>query len=153
MSEKIKRKTYRVIDVNLNRAQEGLRVCEEIFRFVLSDKNLSTQFKNIRHKISKIIDYIPVKRSTLLVSRDIKGDIGKQSTFLELRRDGLEDIFFANIQRSKESVRVLEEFCKLLDKKNTIKIKSLRYEIYNAEKKAAEKFKTLHNSRQGCLRR
>ena len=147
MLEQTKKDAYRVIDANLNRAKEGLRVCEEIFRFVIIDKNLSSQFKKIRHKVSKIVNYIPLNKSDLLNSRNAKKDIGKSPSILELKRNDFKDIFFANIQRSKESIRVLEEFCKLLNKKKSIRIKSLRYEIYNAEKKVARKFKALHNSR------
>ena len=146
MQKEVKRNILRIIDANLNRAKEGLRVCEDIFRFLIQDKNLSSQFKKIRHEVSKIIGYISTDKTELLTTRDIKKDAGKASSVLELKRDGLLDIFFANLQRAEESIRVLEEFCKLLNKKNAIKMKSLRYEIYNTEKKAAKKITAVYNS-------
>jgi len=146
MLRKIEKNAYRVIDANLNRAKEGLRVCEEIFRFAFPNRTLSGRFKKIRHDVSNALDHTFLNKSELLNSRNSKGDIGKSSSILELKRNDFRDIFFANIQRSKESLRVLEEFCKLINKKRLAKIKSLRYELYDAEKKAARKFKTLYNS-------
>ena len=41
--------TYRIIDANLNRLREGIRVVEDIFRYIYNDKELSTKLKNLRH--------------------------------------------------------------------------------------------------------
>jgi thiamine-phosphate pyrophosphorylase len=147
MQNKVKRGIYRVIDANLNRAKEGLRVCEEVFRFILPDRGLSNRFKKIRHLTTDVIRQIPVKKTDLLTVRNSDSDIGRVSSVLELKRNDFKDIFFANIQRSKESIRVLEEFCKLLNQKKAQKIKELRYAIYDAEKKAVKKIETLHHYR------
>ena len=50
-----KSKIYRVIDVNLNRSREGLRVCEEVARFILNNKSITARFKALRHDIQRII--------------------------------------------------------------------------------------------------
>ena len=144
---KTEKSIHRIIDANLNRAKEGLRVCEDIFRFIMLDKGLTYQFKEIRHKIFEATNGNPVKRSQLLLARDSRNDIGKLTAAFELKRNEFQDILFANIQRAKESIRVLEEFYKLFDKKIAIKIKTLRYEVYDAEKKVAKKFKALHTYR------
>ena len=39
----------RLLDANLNRAAEGLRVADDLARFVLDDAGLSGEFKAIRH--------------------------------------------------------------------------------------------------------
>jgi len=46
---------YRILDANLNRAREGLRVVEEVCRFVLKDKKLTLSAKKLRGDLSKII--------------------------------------------------------------------------------------------------
>ncbi|MCX5667705.1 MAG: hypothetical protein NTY34_05295 [Candidatus Omnitrophica bacterium] len=46
------------------------------------------------------------------------------------------DIFSANIERTKESLRVLEEFFKLFDKGSSARFTKLRFKVYEIEKKA-----------------
>jgi hypothetical protein len=49
------------------------------------------------------------------------------------------DIYYANSQRVKESIRVLEEFAKLRNKQVAEKLKKLRYRVYALEKKIIER--------------
>jgi hypothetical protein len=65
----------------------------------------------------------------------------------ELKRSSVEDIFRANIQRVKESIRVLEEFSKLINKQAAIGFKKMRYRLYEIEKKALKKVSTLSHFR------
>ena len=46
-----KEKIKRIIDANVNRAVEGLRILEEIARFILEDKETTNELKNLRFKI------------------------------------------------------------------------------------------------------
>ena len=41
---------YRVIDANLNRLKEGLRVVEDIKRYVFDDAEVAYKIKSLRHK-------------------------------------------------------------------------------------------------------
>lgn len=128
---------YRIIDANINRAKEGLRVCEEITRFILDNHNLTSEFKKIRHRTGIISKYLP-RNIRLLKERESLEDVGIKIYVNELKRRNYQDIFFANIQRVKESIRVLEEFTKLINKNIAIKFKRLRYDIYELEKKVAK---------------
>jgi thiamine-phosphate pyrophosphorylase len=128
----------RIIDANINRTKEGLRVLEEIVRFVLDDRKLTEKFKRIRHEIDDVIKRIPCGRNLLEARNSIK-DVGKNIYINELKRNDLTDIFFANIQRIKESIRVLEEFSKLINETIAIKFKKIRYEIYQVEKEASKR--------------
>jgi thiamine-phosphate pyrophosphorylase len=121
-------KHLRLIDANLNRLREGIRVVEDIFRYIHNDKNISSKLKNLRHKvrINSLDD--------LLQSRDITNDVLKQSTSSEQSRLDLNSILIANFKRAQESSRVLEEFCKLDSIKNSENFKNIRYELYNLEK-------------------
>ncbi len=134
----------RVIDANLNRAKEGLRVCEEISRFILNNQFLATNLKKIRHKIDDIAKGL-LPKSILLTCRDSLKDIGRDILVNELKRNDINDLFAANIQRVKESIRVLEEFSKLLNKECAVRFKKLRYILYDIEKKSAKKIAALSN--------
>lgn len=136
------KKIYRIIDANINRAKEGLRVCEEITRFLLDNRRLTAEFKKIRHKISALSQKI-FASGELILSRSAARDIGKKIYANELKRADINSVFFANVQRSKESVRTLEEFTKLINRASAIEFKKLRYHIYEIEKKAVKKIANL----------
>ena len=122
------KKNLRLIDANLNRLREGIRVVEDVFRYIYNDKQTSSKLKNLRH-ISRLNNY-----EDLLKSRDIKNDVLKTSTSSEQSRDDLDSILIANFKRAQESSRVLEEFSKLLSIKDSENFKYIRYELYDLEK-------------------
>jgi thiamine-phosphate pyrophosphorylase len=128
----------RIIDANINRLKEGLRVSEEITRFILNNTKLTSDFKKIRHDIDSVVRLFPAKLR-LLKARDSQGDTGKNIYINELKRKSYGDIFFANIQRAKESARVLEEFGKLVNSRIALKLKNIRYALYKLERKTAFK--------------
>ena len=138
---------YRILDANLNRAAEGLRVLEEISRFILNDRALSSRLKTIRHKLNRKLKKLLSAGGKLIEARDSKHDVGKALRGAELVRKDIRDIFFANIQRVKESVRVLEEFSKLINIKRALDFKEIRYEIYGIEKSITKKMQALRHSR------
>ena len=118
----------RLLDANLNRLREGIRVVEDIFRYIYNDKDLATSLKSLRHK-ARILKY-----DEFLFSRDIKGDVLKKSTSSEQTRENLTSILIANFKRAQESSRVLEEFTKLESIEDSENFKSIRYELYDLEK-------------------
>lgn len=128
----------RIIDANINRAKEGLRVCEEISRFVLNSPRQTLSFKKVRHRIDSLAGRLAGKKG-LFTAREASLDVGKKIYVNELKRKNLGDIFFANIQRVKESIRVLEEFAKLRDRPAAVNFKKIRYELYELEKKISPK--------------
>mgnify|MGYP001617381852 CR=1 FL=1 len=138
MSKVNERKLLRIIDANFNRAKEGLRVCEDVCRFILDDRTNSRQFKALRHVLSEKVSVLSFGK--LVDCRNINGDVGKSSTAVELKRKNVSDIFYANAQRSKESLRVLEEFAKLLNRRLAEDLKKIRYQIYALEKKVIAQF-------------
>ena len=122
------KENLRLIDANLNRLREGVRVVEDIFRYIFNDKITASRLKTVRH-LARIENY-----QELLESRDIKNDVLKSSTSSEQRREDLTSILIANFKRAQESARVLEEFCKLLSAKESENFKYIRYELYDIEK-------------------
>ena len=139
-------KLLRIVDVNINRSQEGLRVCEDIVRFIINDKRLTRSFKTLRQAVGREAKGISEAGSALLKSRNVKRDIGKKTTERERRRRNVKDVFRANIQRAKESLRVLEEIAKLFDVKASQRFKKFRFRTYELEKKSCLKLEALlHN--------
>jgi thiamine-phosphate pyrophosphorylase len=137
---------HRIIDANINRSKEGLRVCEEITRFILDNRYLTSEFKKIRHRIDRLVKRLATKIN-ILRERKSRLDVGKKIYINELKRKNCQDIFFANIQRVKESIRVLEELSKLKNINIAIEFKEIRYDIYEIEKKVAQKFAPLRPNR------
>ena len=128
-----RQKIYRVLDANFNRAKEGLRVCEDIFRFVDNRPALTSQYKNVRHRLSQAVSRLGF--ADVVGARDIVHDVGRGSSSTELKRSNIRDIYYANSQRAKESVRVLEEFAKLVDARLAKRLKVIRYQLYEIERK------------------
>jgi len=117
-------------------------VCEEITRFILDNHKLTAFFKNLRHKVDAGARKI-YPASKLISQRKSGSDVGRLNYRGELNRANCKDIFFANIQRVKESLRVLEEFTKLVDAKGALGFKQLRYKVYEIEKKSFKKVSAL----------
>ena len=120
--------TLRIVDANLNRLREGIRVVEDICRFYKNSKELSSQLKRLRHT-ARLNNF-----HELLISRDIINDPLKETTKSETKRSSIEMIIISNIKRAQESSRVLEEILKLTNKNDAEKFKNIRYELYNLEK-------------------
>jgi len=135
----------RIIDANLNRSREGLRVCEDIARFVISDRRITKAFKLLRHKLTKLSEKLSISCHPIY-ARDSRADVGKETLENEGVRKGILDVFSANIKRVEESFRVLEEVTKLTDAKLADEFKKIRFKLYDIEKRAVIKFKNLRDS-------
>lgn len=138
MRQASQKKLFRVLDANYNRAKEGLRVCEDVCRFILNDAKLTAEWKALRHALAASIEKLHLKG--IVQCREIEKDVGRDSSSSELKRQSVKDIFWANAQRVKESLRVLEEFAKLYDQSLAKLIKKIRYKVYAVEKKVIERF-------------
>jgi len=119
---------YRVIDANLNRLKEGIRVIEDIMRYRDNNKTLSRQLKDLRHK-ARVNE-----TRELLKYRDSINDVLRASSQSELNRSDTLSILTANFKRGQESARVLEELYKLENIEYSENFKYIRYELYNLEK-------------------
>ena len=118
----------RIIDANINRLREGLRVLEDINRYIWNNSTLSKRLKSLRHKVATAYN---IDR---LLYRDIEGDVSKESIKSEMNREDLKSIIIANFSRSQESARVLEEIFKLQNLDYSSLFKNIRYELYSIER-------------------
>ena len=103
-----------------------------ILRFIIEDDKLRKKVRTIRHDLDEI-----ARDKAILIgiaSRNSVADMGKETDALEFKRKTVIDTVYINLQRAKESLRVLEEFLKLTTPKKVALIKSLRYKVYTLEK-------------------
>lgn len=134
-----KSEILRIIDANLNRAREGLRVCEDIVRFFINHKELTGAFKSTRHNLDKISHRAGFIKDKLLRYRDSRADVGKNLCIKKNNKRGIIGLFSANIQRSEEAIRVLEEVTQLIDPGLERYFRKVRFKLYTLEAKAYKK--------------
>lgn len=133
-------RSYRIIDANLNRAAEGLRVVEDIARFYFDSQRFTEKLKIFRHHLRKKMSDLNPK---LISSRDSKNDIGltvSRQTRLDDKKNCL-DLVNSNFKRIQEALRTIEENLKIVSQyKKSKSIEKLRFEIYTVEKQFASLF-------------
>ena len=141
MIEKIKErfklnKSYlKVIDANYNRLQEGIRVIEEYYRFISINEEATYFCKELRHKISQwVLNSKEINFTELHQARSVDNDCLSHNVVSLENRENVEDILGANSQRVKESLRVLEEYGKLLSPSASQFFKNIRFDWYEFEK-------------------
>ena len=123
---------YRVLDAALNRVCEGLRVCEEMFRFAGATSEFK-RLKELRHKLRRLLS--PFKER-MLAERDAQDDVGRHLKDIdsEFRRKDEDAVFEANIVRAEEGMRVLEEVLKSIDAEKAKVVEQMRFGLYTLQK-------------------
>ena len=117
-----------ILDANLDRAREGLRVLEDWARFALGRRDLVKTFKNYRQTLGK---------HHLKIYKESRNFINDQCAGLshpeQFKRNNASSIISSNAARVQEALRVIEEFSRDHNQ-NLCRISSeIRYEIYNLE--------------------
>jgi len=119
---------YQIIDANLDRAREGLRVLEDWARFGLGQKKYVERIKNFRQILGK--NHLEIYKQ----SRNYIADQCKGLTHPEqINRKNYEQIISTNASRVQEALRVIEEFSRLHNRELSEIASEIRYEIYNIE--------------------
>ena len=119
---------YRILDANLDRAREGLRIIEEWCRFGLNDASLTEQIKHLRQTLGSW------HSDELRQNRDTPGDLGTALSHpQEQQRDTLQTVVQVNCCRVQEALRVLEEYGKLHSADMANGAKQMRYQLYTLE--------------------
>ena len=122
---------WRLLDANVNRAREGLRVIEDTARFVLRKPPAAKGIRDLRHELDKL-----VRRSykQLLAPRDVMHDSGRSNS-AKPYPGGVNELLAANFKRCEEALRVLEEYGRVLSPEVVRKVKDFRFCIYSWEKR------------------
>ena len=155
----------RIIDANLNRAREALRVMEEYARLGLDDAGLSAAIKETRHALGQAVSEFEQRaalgpqdratrkstplnpplvrgegdvRGSLLAHRDIVGDVGREvGTPAEYQRADALHVALTAGKRLSEALRAVEEYGKTIDPGFAAAIEKIRYRGYELERRLA----------------
>lgn len=140
-------KIFRILDANANRVKEGLRVSEDLARFLYEDESLTRAFKKLRHDVTKVLLQFPASDRSLVASRDSEGDIGKRSMIRDKKRMAWKDLAVLNLKRAEEGLRVLEEVSKMTAPRRSADFQALRFKVYELEKRVFKKIAALRRHR------
>jgi thiamine-phosphate pyrophosphorylase len=124
----MERALLRILDANLDRSREGLRVIEEWCRFGLEDRDLVAICKDLRQELAGW------HSAAMRSARDTPGDPGTDLTHAqEATRADINQVLQANLARVQESLRVLEEYGKVGHPEMAAAVKLMRYQVYTLE--------------------
>ncbi len=119
---------YQIIDANLDRAREGLRVLEDWARFGLGENDSVKRIKNFRQILGK--NHLEIyKQSRNFIEDECKGLTHKEQS----KRNAPDQIISSNAGRVQEALRVIEEFARLHNHELSKIASEIRYEIYTLE--------------------
>ena len=121
------------MDANCNRTKEALRVLEDISRFFIENRGLTSQLKTLRHRLTQILLKFPVSYGDLLDARDSSHDVGKNG-WISDSKTGLQALWISNFKRAQESLRVMEEFSKAIAPVRSPEFQKIRFSLYELEK-------------------
>ena len=134
----------RLIDANLDRAREGLRVVEDWCRFGLDREDLVVTLKDWRQRLGRLHqDRYKKARST---STDPGAGLGHPA---QLDRHSPRQVVAANCGRVQEALRVLEEYGRSIDAPLAKEAAAVRYGLYDLEVTCLEA--TAGNNRRSRL--
>ena len=121
-------RVYQIIDANLDRAREGLRVLEDWARFGLGENDSVKRIKNFRQILGK--NHLEIyKQSRNFIEDECKGLTHKEQS----KRNAPDQIISSNAGRVQEALRVIEEFARLHNHELSKIASEIRYEIYTLE--------------------
>ncbi len=125
---------FRIIDANINRAQEGLRVIEDFYRYRFDeeDKEAHKRLRTLRHRFSEVARSL-TESYPLLKERDTDSDEGRSNSISSYREKS--DLVYANFQRVKQALRVIEEAMRLVpDIGASELVREIRFLVYDLER-------------------
>lgn len=118
----------RLLDANLDRAREGLRVLEDWARFGVDRADLVARTKDMRQRLGRLHrDDYKLARHT---ATDPAAGMGHPA---QQERLSPSQIVGANAGRVHEALRVLEEFGRSIDPELASEAAALRYGLYDLE--------------------
>jgi thiamine-phosphate pyrophosphorylase len=129
----------RIIDVNINRLDESLKLIEDVIRFQLEQRQLLTQIRKIRS------DFLHLKRALPLTqtigARRSHKDLGRKYEFDSGKKKDQTGLILSAFSRAKESSRTIEEALKTVIPPLSSGAKNIRFQIYDLEKETIVNYK------------
>jgi len=126
--EQVQQVVLRILDANLDRTREGLRIIEEWCRFGLNNSDLTRECKHLRQEVGLW------HTAELRAARNTSGDAGTELSHpQEEQRESVKSVLQANFCRVQEALRVIEEYGKLYSSGMGKAFKQIRYRVYTLE--------------------
>ncbi len=138
------RSVLRILDANLNRAREALRVLEDIARFHHDDVSAAAALKEARHAVDARAR--PLSRE-LLQARDSSRDVGRDGDLPVEEARSVREILAANLKRAGEALRSIEEIAKGRYPGLSREAHRRRFELYTLEKEMSDPAGRLEEAR------
>lgn len=135
----------RLLDANLDRAREGLRVLEDWARFGLDRADLVARTKDMRQRLGR--RHHPCYKQARHAAGDPATGMAHPAQ-AERRRPAA--VVAANAARVQEALRVLEEFGRLADPALAAEAAAIRYALYDLELELLQADQ-LRSQRRICL--
>ena len=117
-----------IIDANLDRAREGLRVLEDWARFGIGRDDLVVKLKNFRQLLGK--HHLKEYKYSRNYTRDTSIGLSHSE---QLKRTSISSLISANSARVQEALRVIEEYSRNINIELSSLSSKIRYEIYELE--------------------
>ena len=117
-----------IIDANLDRAREGLRVLEDWARFGLGSRELVKEFKNFRQILGKY--HVKIYKDSRNFTKDTSIGLTHKEQF---EKKSIKNIISSNSARIQEALRVIEEYSKIDNRELSYAAGNIRYQIYSLE--------------------
>ncbi len=136
----------RLIDANLDRAREGLRVIEDWCRFGLDREDLVVPIKDWRQQLGLL--HADVYRQARSTASDTAAGMSHPA---QQTRTNSSQVVKANASRVQEALRVIEEFARTSDAPLAAVAARVRYALYDHEVRILEA--CTHNHRRQQLER
>jgi thiamine-phosphate pyrophosphorylase len=118
----------RLLDANLDRAREGLRVLEDWARFGLDRADLVARTKDMRQRLGRLHS-LRYKQTRHAASDPASG----MAHPAQADRQRPMAVVAANAARVQEAMRVLEEFGRAVDPELAAEAAAIRYALYDLE--------------------
>ena len=122
------RRIDRLLDANLDRAREGLRVLEDWARFGLDRADLVARCKDLRQRLGQC--HLDRYRAARRTATDVAAGMEHPA---QAGRHSPEAVLRANAARVQEALRVLEEFGRERDTELAAEAASCRYALYDLD--------------------
>lgn len=118
----------RLVDINTNRACEGLRILEDGIRY---RSDLAAWLDPVKTWRAMLRRMVPQGSLDCRVALE---DPGPACTPNQMERHGSRDVFRVNAGRVQEALRALEEYYKLLAPAQVGEVEAMRFQAYELEK-------------------
>lgn len=127
-------KAYRILDANLNRVSEGIRVIEDVARYYYNNAPLAEKLKLLRHNVRKNTS---LHFGQCIFARDSQNDVGLDlSKKLDIdAKSNIKELVTANFKRVQEGLRTIEDTLKVVGEGTASRtFEGYRYNSYDLEK-------------------